>query len=288
VRFLLVWLIAPVVALEIFSNKPPLYTVQAVFPAAGLLVAFAMTGRLGTGQPFKAWPGFFTAASLFVVIVVPLFSGALLWLTATPPTLAVVIGAIAIMTLFIIAGWAAAKGQPHAWFSTAIAATIALNLWFFGALMPGLANTWTAPQIRSTVDDIAGCGSSKIVVSGFREPSLPLALGNTAEVLPAEIAGRHAAQLPAWAIVETRRRDAFEKAAAAAQAGGRRVSFETRGCIQSINMARGCLLEFYVLAPATSSADGGGASPAACPLGVSRNCPATGRAEHWFDLDHCD
>ena len=288
VRFLLVWLVAPVAALEIFSHKPPLYTVQAVFPAAALLVAFAITGRLGTSQPFKAWPGFFTGASLFVVIVVPLFAGALLWLTATPPTLAVVIGAGAIIALFVIAGWAAAKGQPHAWFSAAIAATITLNLWFFGALMPGLSNTWTAPQIRSTVDDIARCGFSDIVVSGFREPSLPLALGNTARVLPAETAGRQAAQLPAWAIVETRRRDAFETAAAASRADGRRASFETRGCIHSINMARGCLLEFHVLAPATSSAEGQGAAPATCPLGVSRSCPATGRTKHWLDLDHCD
>jgi len=287
-RFLLVWFIAPIVALEICSNKPPLYTVQVVSPAVALLVAMALTGRFGAGRAFTAWPGFFTAASLFVLIAVPLFAGGLLWLTGTPPTLAIIIGGGAIIALFVVAGWAAAKGQSHAWFVAAIVATLTLNLWFFGGLMPGLANTWTAPQIRGVVDDIAACGGPDIVITGFREPSLPLALGKTARVLPAEDAGRQAAQSPAWAIIETRRRDAFETARAASAPNVRQTSLETRGCIHSINMARGCLLEFHVLAPDGSSGTRRTETQAGCPLGVPRTCPQAGRDKHWLDLDHCD
>lgn len=286
VHFLLVWLIVPVVALEIFSNKPPLYTVQAVFPAAALLVGLAMTGRLGIGEAFKAWPGFFTGASLFAIIVIPLFAGALLWLTATPPTLAVVIGGAAIIALFVVAGWAAAKGQSHAWFSTAIAATIALDLWFFGALMPRLRNTWTAPQVRGVVDDLRACGVRDIVIAGFREPSLPLAIGDKARILMVEEADWDAELSKAWTIVETRE----YKAIGGGLPYGRPISMaiEPRGCIRSIDLAQGCLLEFLVRPPARPVGDDPPAGQASCELRVPRACRPIGRDEYWPDLKQCD
>ena len=278
VRFLLAWLIAPVAALEILSNKPPLYTVQAVFPAGALLVALAVTGRLGGHRAFRSWPGFFTGTSLFVAIVVPALVAGLLWFTDTRPTAAVVIGAILIIALFAVAGWAAAQGRGHAWFTSAIAATVTLNLWFFGALMPGLQNTWTAPQIRAAVDAIKACGGSDVVVTGFNEPSLPLALGNDASVLAPAAAGARFAKGDdrQWAIVEERRRAVFRTAS-----GDKAVS--VRGCIRSINIARGCLNRFEVLSPS----DPGDESKATCARAVAPACRPAPQTRFWFDIKHC-
>jgi len=277
VKFLLVWLIAPVIALEAFSNKPPLYTVQAVFPAGALLVAMAVTGRLGLREPFKAWPGFFTGASLLLATLVPSLSGGLLWLTGTPATIAVAVGAVLIVALFIVAGFAAARGEGHAWLAGAIAATFVLDVWFFGALMPGLRNTWTAPQVAAAVREIKACGVDDVVVTGFREPSLPLALGDDAAVATPEAAGRAAAAQPrAWAIVEERARTEF------AAAGGETARADL-GCMRSINMARGCRLTFRILAPVSAAAGG---APR-CRLSAPASCPETGGDAGWLELEHC-
>ena len=221
-RFLLVWLLVPIAALEVFSHKPPLYTVQAVFPAAALLVAMALGGRFGGKDRLRAWPGFFTGSTLFVVSAIPLLGGGLLWLTGTPAGLVVILGGAIIVALFVIAGWAAQRGEGHAWIGAALAGTVALNLWFFGALMPGLHNTWTAPQVRHAVDELAGCGMRDVVIAGFREPSLPLAIGQSAKITSAETAGQSIARGDARAaIIEARERPAFDAALATPTAAAR-------------------------------------------------------------------
>ncbi len=278
-RFLLVWLLVPIAALEVFSNKPPLYTVQAVFPAAALIVAMALSGRFGGDGPVRSWPGFFTGATLLVACAIPLLAGGLLWLTGTPAGLAVILGGAVIIALFVIAGWAAQRGEGHAWIGAALAGTVVLNLWFFGALMPGLQNTWTAPQVRQTVDEFAACGMRDVVIAGFREPSLPLAIGRSARITSAETAGRSIARGDAKvAIIEARQRQAFNAALAAPAAAGEPPTLKTAGCIRSINMARGCLLEFKVLASAAARG---------CRLSAPVLCPSGGRDTQWLDIKHC-
>jgi 4-amino-4-deoxy-L-arabinose transferase-like glycosyltransferase len=280
VRFVLIWLLVPIAALEIFSNKPPLYTVQAVFPAAALIVALAVTGRLGGTSVVRAWPGFFWGATVFVTVAIPLLAGGLLWLTGTVAGVVVVAGAVVIIALFILAGWAAERGEGRAWIGAALAGTVTLDLWFFGALMPGLDNTWTAPQIRRTVDELAACGVRDVVIAGFREPSLPLRLGGRARITTGADAGQRVRRgEAAAAIIEARDRAAFSAGLGPGTSGadGTR-EWARRGCIRSINMARGCLLEFDVEVPT---------SAAGCPLSAPAHCPTTGRDTHWLEINHC-
>ncbi len=243
-RFLLIWLIAPLVALEILSNKPPLYTVQAVFPAGALLVALAI-GRI---EPYRrclrALPGMFWGTAVLLAAIAPVLLWGLLWVTDTPLTPLLVVGFAALAGLFVYAGWVSAHGYGVAWFSTSMLATFILGLWFNGLLLPGLQNFWTAPQIAAATTQLRECSGGAVYVSGFREPSLALALAGRAHIGSPEAAASGIAAADAGsAIIESRQIDRFQKALALDKSSAK---VRRLGCIRSFNLARGCSLLFEV------------------------------------------
>ena len=214
-RFLLVWLIAPLIALEILSNKPPLYTVQAVFPAGALLVALAI-GRI---EPYRrclrALPGMFWGTAVLLAAIAPVLLWGLLWVTDTPLTPLLVVGFAALAGLFVYAGWVSAHGYGMAWFSTSMLATFILGLWFNGLLMPGLQNF---------LDGAANCGSVGATARMCRRPRLRqrfsrtkpgIGVGGRAHIgSPEAAAAGIAAADASSAIIESRQIDRFQKALA--------------------------------------------------------------------------
>jgi len=283
-RFLLVWLIAPLVALELLSNKPPLYTIQAVLPAGALLVALAV----GRGTPFsvnvKAWPGMFVGTVVVLAVIAPALFGAVLWVTETPVTAGMIVGFVLLSCLFILAGWLSAHGFGMAWFAAALAGTFILGLWFNGGLMAGLSNFWTAPQISTVVEKLRNCETSaalkRVSVSGFREPSLALALFDRADIGSATDAAR-ALNLgkSGYAIIESRQFDVFRRALTITKP---HINLRRLGCIRSFNLARGCSLVFTVYADTAQTL------PKGCQLGLPKDCK-TGheRLKEWLRIPHC-
>lgn len=266
VRFLLIWLIAPIVALELLSNKPPLYTVQAVFPAGALLAALAVGRVEPYAQHLRALPGMFVGTVLLLVVVAPVLIWGILFVTDTPLTLLHIAGFLIFAGLFSYAGWVSAHGFGMAWFSSATLGTLVFGLWFNGLLMPGLKNFWTAPQIAAAVSKLEQCAAGPIHISGFREPSLALEMFGRASIGAPQAASAAITGAQKGAVViESRQFDGFQKAL---QKAGPAPPIRNLGCIRSFNLARGCSLLFNVYVPAESRA------ASACELGLPEDCTA--------------
>ncbi len=284
VRFLLVWLAAPVIALEIFSNKAPLYTVQAVMPAGALLVALMIARHGIYAQRIVAWPGMCWGTVVLVGVIAPIGFGGILWVTATPVGPGLAGGFLLLAVLFVGAAWVSTKGQGMAWFALAAAGTLVFTVWFNGVLMAGLANFWTAPQIAKLADAIEMCHGGgrrpEILISGFREPSLALRLRGRAEIGRPSATGRAWANARAgYAIVEARRRGAFDEAAMAA---GAPKPEAVGGCAAALNLARGCFLSFEVIRPRA------GALRPKCDLPLKMHCRARqDQVARLLNIKHC-
>jgi len=261
IRFCLVWLLAPIVALELLSNEPPLYTVQAVLPAAAMLVALA----IAPGQRFqlttlKPWLAASVAALSFALIVGPLVFAAIFYVTATPLQIVHVAGYSLVAVLFVLAVLAASGARMLAWFAFGCAGAWALNVWFFAVLMPSLQNFWTAPQIEQVVAKVESCRpGTHIDLIGFREPSAVFALGNRAAIREAPSSGPHENTVT---LVESQ----FEEAFLASQPNAVNL-----GCFKSINIARPAFLTFKVFAPANAPGF------SACGLSLRQECANTPR-----------
>jgi hypothetical protein len=139
--------------------------------------------------------------------------------------------------------------------------------------MPGLNNFWTAPQISAVVDKLQSCAPGHVSVTGFREPSLTLALSGKATITSPQGAATAVADMrqvgrPAYAIIESRQSDVFH--AALDSAAGTTTPDDIRpariGCIRSLNLARGCSLVFDVYALPGKAAD------RSCGLPVKQDC----------------
>jgi len=273
-RFLLVWLIAPIIALELLSNKPPLYTVQAVMPAGALLVAMAVTRGSPHQFDVKSWPGMFVGTGVLLLVVAPVLFGGILWATSTPfsPILAVTFAIFA--SLFLLAAWLSAHGHGFGWLTIATFATMVFGIWFNGLLMPGLRNFWTAPQITALAHKLDACNAGPLSVAGFREPSLSLAHGPT--ITPERAAAIWASSKPA--AIESRQIARFMKVASDINPD---VKPQSAGCIRSLNLARGCSLLFQIYVPSTK--------PASCGLDLPKDC-TTGHEflKSQLNIDHCD
>lgn len=265
-RFLLVWLIAPLVALELLSNKPPLYTVQALFPAGALLVALAVARIEPYQRTLRALPGMFWGTTVLLVVIAPVLLWGLLWITDTPLSPLLAGGFVAFAGLFIYAAWVSAHGYGMAWFSSAILGTVIFGLWFNGLLMPGLKNFWTAPQLRAAAVQLRDCGAGPIAISGFREPSLALAVTGLAKITNPETAAAQSA-VGGASIIESRQFDKFTKARALNKTAP---ELHRLGCIRSFNLARGCALLFEVHVPASSAT--GETAGERCQLRLPQEC----------------
>lgn len=271
IRFLLIWLIAPIIALELLSNKPPLYTVQAVMPAGALLATMAVT----RGGPYqldvRSIPGMFVGTVVLLLVIAPTLFGGVLWATETPPSALLILGFALFAGLFIYAAWLSAHGKSFGWLVAATLATFLFSGWFNGLFMAGLRNFWTAPQIVAVSEKLNACQAGPLAVTEFREPSLALAHGPP---LSPERAADHFAEGKPVAI-ESRQLEQF---AAAARA---KIQLpKPAGCIRSLNLARGCSLVFQVYLPEKRAG--------ACKLALPNDCE-TGheRLKNNLQIPHC-
>jgi len=237
-RFLLCWLAGYLAYLELIASKPALYTVQAMFPAAAAAVALSLEkdGRLAIPDYMLRLPAWVVAPGMLA-----LFAG-VLWLAATPPNAAVVIGAVLVTALFTLAAQAARDGLAAAWLTSAIGG-FALFLGFtFGVLLPHLEKGWPAARIAEAIAPFEHCVVGPVGVVGFREPSGVFLLGRDSESTPGAIASRMKGGEEGIAVVEDRWHADLMRSLAAR--GGK---LPTRvGCVEAFNVMRGCPLSFSI------------------------------------------
>lgn len=259
IRFCLVWLLSPIATLELLSNEPPLYTVQAVLPAAAILVALAIApGHRHQITTLKPWSAASRAAIVLATVLGPVVFAAMLYVTATPLQVVHVAGYGLIAMLFVLAVWAATRTRMLAWFAFGCAGAWTLNVWFFAFLMPGLQNFWTAPQIEHVVARVETCRPGTLIdLIGFREPSAVFTLGNRVAIKEAPASDR-----PQNTVTLVEQSD--EVAFLEKQPGSMYL-----GCFKSINIARPAVLTFKVYAAPDA------AVVRSCNLGLQHVCADT-------------
>jgi hypothetical protein len=235
-RFLLAWVIGYLVYLEALSGKPGTYMVQPLFAAFAIAVAMLVATADGK-QPAPAyhampWPPF---AALFAIA---LFAAPYAAVREYPaPWLVAPIAAVA--ALFY---WSAAEGRAgrlKRWAGSGVAALGLFAVTLLGGVLPSIDKIWPASQVQRYIK--ASCDPNLSVgVVGFREPSATFLLDrdHTRATPQSVVAGA-----PDITIVESRWLDRYSEAIKASGASSFGAHY---GCIESVNMMRGCPLTFWV------------------------------------------
>lgn len=237
-RFLFCWLAGYLVYLELIASKPALYTVQAMFPAAAAAVALVLdkSGRLVIPDYMLRLPAWLAGPGIAAVFA------AVLWLAATPPNAAIVIGAVLVTALFALSAQASRDRLAATWLATAIAGFAVFLGFTFGMLFPHLEKAWPAARIAEAIAPFEHCVVGPVNVLGFREPSAVFLLGRDSESSPGAIASHMAVGDEGIAVVEDRWHGDLTKALEAR--GGKLPA--RAGCVEAFNVMRGCPLSFSI------------------------------------------
>jgi 4-amino-4-deoxy-L-arabinose transferase-like glycosyltransferase len=239
-RFLFCWIVGHWAFLELIVSEPALYTVQALFPALGAAVALALDkdGRLAIPPLSLRLPWWIVlpgTAALFPAI---------LYVSGTAPSAAVILGAALITLLFTVGTLAMRDGRAAAWVTSSIAGFALFVSFTFAILMPHIEMAWPAPRIAEAIAPLRRCVTGPVGVVGFREPSTTFVLGHDSDTNAGSIAGWMAGGDDAIAVVEDRFQPDLAKALEARSATAPlRV-----GCVEAFNVMRGCTLHFSIYA----------------------------------------
>ncbi len=239
-RFLFAWIVGYWLYLELIASKPALYTVQALFPALGAAVALALDkdGRLAIPPLSLRLPWWIVlpgTAALFPAI---------LYVSGTAPSAAVILGAVLITLLFTVGTLAMRDGRAAAWITSSIAGFALFVSFTFAILMPHIEMAWPAPRIAEAIAPLRRCVTGSVGVVGFREPSTTFVLGHDSDTNAGSIAGWMAGGDDAIAVVEDRFQPDLAKALEARSA----TAPARVGCVEAFNVMRGCTLHFSIYA----------------------------------------
>lgn len=171
-RFLIVWAAAYLLALEMLSPKPPLYTLQSIFPALTMAMALALladrdarAGWLNAGVSLLLGllPVAMIGGLIWVMGPAPRALPALLWLLLFGATLATIL--------------AARRGRPMASAACYGVAALAFHAAFFGATLPRIERIWTTERLAGAAAVLKPCTQGHWGVAGYQEPSTVFRLG---------------------------------------------------------------------------------------------------------------
>jgi len=250
-RFLLAWIGAYLLAIELLSSKPPLYTLQMLMPAVAVAVGAALASPEasagGLPRPHRAY-----WALCLLHALLP--AAALMGLVAvTPPPVA---WAPLLLALVAAAGVVAAqlgalRQRPFAWLGLALTASV---LFYFAALqlmLPGYRGIWTSARLGEAARALAPCVPGRVMVAGYAEPSAVFEIGTSTFLTRGPRAGQSAAD---W-LGRKKGRIAFvaDDAEAAFREELRRMGLEPPlrvGCVRGLNIGRfqWVALSLYVVA----------------------------------------
>lgn len=250
-RFLFTWIAGYLVYLEGISGKPGTYAVQVMFPAFAMAVALLIEKRVVPGGnpvgPLKwtliPWPPLAALGSA-VLFAVPY-----LVLQQTPPVwIAWPAGAVA-----ALAYWSAHEGRAGnlgCWAATGTATVALVSVALFAGILPSIEKIWPARQIQRAM---AGCPAGPVSVLGFREPSAKFILKSD----PATAGPNALRDALGTALAEGRPRYFVSESRDTQLATLSRLQVRhprVLGCVEAINIMRGCRVYFEVLAAGDMSA----------------------------------
>ncbi|MEP4031229.1 glycosyltransferase family 39 protein [Roseibium polysiphoniae] len=219
VVFSAAWFLPSWVVFELVATKLPHYTMP-LLPALALPVAAALVDGAGeNARKSVRWLAAILVALPPLGLAVTSFAGPLYlgdW-PSPPGVVLCVIGAV--LVLFsasrVLAG-AALHGVP-----TAVAASLAIAVGFWGFVGPALTTIWVSPRLVEAIDAVPACNDPMVVTTGFHEPSFIFLQGTDTKIVPAAQAAEFLNESSAnyagcrIAVIESRQEDAFLGAAKA-------------------------------------------------------------------------
>lgn len=230
-RFLLCWVAAWIVFLELTSGKPATYSVQFVFPAFALAVAALILNSGATARTLR-WSLILpvpVAIAVFLTLVLGPFAVAQEW-----PSVLVAALAFIVIALATLAGRAATLLN---WSLLAVATFALYSAMLLGFVLPSISRIWPAREIERAV---AACGGQPIWLVGFREPSAAFTLGTVKRYDdPPKLLAEH----DRLHVVESRWIERFR-----AEAATRQLNPVELACFEAFNVMRGCPLTFTIFA----------------------------------------
>jgi 4-amino-4-deoxy-L-arabinose transferase-like glycosyltransferase len=192
-RFLLAWIVPYLIVLELLSDKPPLYSLQAVLPAVMVGIAAALTNfapsALPTTRRFKAyWSG----ALLHALLPALGLAGFVLW-SVRPFTLLPLLLALVAAAGVVMAHLGLLKGRSYAWLGLSVAASLLFYVTTLQIVVPNFKGIWTSARMAEISRAIEPCVPGRVLVADYGEPSAVFDIGSTTYVTKGPAAGQSAA-----------------------------------------------------------------------------------------------
>ncbi len=177
IKFLIAWIVPTYVVFEFVATKLPHYTLPS-FPALALLLGFGLAQSAALLKGRIAWSvhGF----TILVAVVSTVILGAISlyandWLNFEPGLTSYITIPFAVVALAAIIGLAI-KPTLLRLVGVSVAAAALYTSIFAGALV-GLDPMWTSHRMGQVVASFEGCETPRVIVGGYREPSVAFNLG---------------------------------------------------------------------------------------------------------------
>ncbi len=177
IKFLIAWIVPTYVVFEIVATKLPHYTLPS-FPALALLMGFGLAHASTLLKGRVAWG--VHSFTVLVAVVSTVILGAISlyandWLSFEPGLTSYITIPFAVVALLAILGLAI-KPTLIRLFGVGVAAAALYASIFAGALV-GLDPMWTSHRMGQVVASFEGCEAPRVIVGGYREPSVAFNLG---------------------------------------------------------------------------------------------------------------
>ncbi len=177
VKFLIAWIVPTFIVFELVATKLAHYTLPS-FPAIALLIGLGIAHAPALLKGKLAW-----GVHIFTVVVAVIASailGAVAlyandWLNFPPGLTSYITIPFAAVAAIAIIGLAI-KPSLARLFGVGVAAA-ALYASVFAGAMPGLEPMWTSQRMAEVVERFEGCENPRVIVGGYREPSVAFNLG---------------------------------------------------------------------------------------------------------------
>jgi 4-amino-4-deoxy-L-arabinose transferase-like glycosyltransferase len=236
--FCLAWYIPYWIVVEAIPTKLPHYMLPA-YPALALLIAWTATDAEARGAPLKRWQIWLKRLAILGFAVVTLLLAAAS-AGATPYLMkSFSWWGLAAALLALATGWLGSGLRPIAEPLRRVVLATICSAGFFAVLtlfvLPGLKPVWLSPQIADAFAKAKPCPDSRLIATGYAEPSLVFLVGtNTLLTGPDEAAKALAADKCAVAVVDGRNVQAFTGALPGGQA-----SVEEVATLRGVNYSKG-------------------------------------------------
>ncbi|MCP2679781.1 glycosyltransferase family 39 protein [Maricaulaceae bacterium NA33B04] len=177
VKFLIAWIVPTYIVFEIVATKLPHYTLPS-FPAIAILIGLGIANAPALLKDRLSWTVHIATVVAAVIVSIALGAAALYasdWLSIEPELTTYLTIPFALVAAVAIVGLAIKPSLLRLLGLGAAAAALYAAL--FAVAIPALHPMWTSHHMAQVVASFDGCETPRVIVGGYREPSVAFNLG---------------------------------------------------------------------------------------------------------------